>query len=345
MELNFLREYGEITMILSRLEAKRMIKLLFITSQILPYLTSNPSCGAIYSSMQLKQSDRKKPKYPKRTLESIRQDYHDFVKAGSNKDDQASFHNVTNPPIFNIEPVMWCIAFLHITLGIVLRIHGLLIVACYALDIEIANNLAALNFPTGSSKYDQYISIKADILAIEEQLDELNEVSYELQDLCESNSASLCNIKQWDAELQQNKAKISKLEKTRDSLQSKLMVPGKESGPVVRSLDKTLNKHGIHRQAYHGKSFVGNHCHKYLQEEVYTDVLDGVIRQCELLTGDQDIIDEAIAIKAKFKEFFRLYSCIHMALSHSEHISRAELPEIQQFIDNFMKFCREKFPN
>ena len=39
-------------------------------------------------------------------------------------------------------------------------------------------------------------------------------------------------------------------------------------GICETSLDKTLNTLGVQRQAYHGKSFIGNHCHKMLQ--VYT---------------------------------------------------------------------------
>ena len=34
------------------------------------------------------------------------------------------------------------------------------------------------------------------------------------------------------------------------------------TGPIASSLDDVLKKHKIHRQAYHGKSFVGNHVSK-----------------------------------------------------------------------------------
>ena len=44
------------------------------------------------------------------------------------------------------------------------------------------------------------------------------------------------------------------------------------SGPVAARLDVTLQKHNIQRQKYHGKSFVGNDCNKYLQKEVFHDV-------------------------------------------------------------------------
>lgn len=39
----------------------------------------------------------------------------------------------------------------------------------------------------------------------------------------------------------------------------------KSEGPCVKKLDETLNKLNVQRQAYHGKSFVGNHVHKMLK--------------------------------------------------------------------------------
>ena len=36
-------------------------------------------------------------------------------------------------------------------------------------------------------------------------------------------------------------------------------------GPCASSLDQTLKNLGVDRQAYHGKSFIGNHCHKMLK--------------------------------------------------------------------------------
>lgn len=35
-----------------------------------------------------------------------------------------------------------------------------------------------------------------------------------------------------------------------------------EQGPLVAALDSTLQEFRVHRQAYYGKSFVGNHIHK-----------------------------------------------------------------------------------
>ena len=36
-------------------------------------------------------------------------------------------------------------------------------------------------------------------------------------------------------------------------------------GPCVKNLDIVLNKCNVQRQAYHGKSFIGNHVNKMLK--------------------------------------------------------------------------------
>ena len=51
---------------------------------------------------------------------------------------------------------------------------------------------------------------------------------------------------------------IERLEKTLSSFD-------RNSGPIVKNLDKALNDLGVARQAYHGKSFIGNDVHKMLK--------------------------------------------------------------------------------
>ena len=40
------------------------------------------------------------------------------------------------------------------------------------------------------------------------------------------------------------------------------------SGPVTANQDAVLNARKIHKQAYHSRSFIGNHCHIYLKENM-----------------------------------------------------------------------------
>ena len=40
------------------------------------------------------------------------------------------------------------------------------------------------------------------------------------------------------------------------------------AAPVMGNLDSALHKRKTYPQAYHGKAFIRNHCHKYLKAEV-----------------------------------------------------------------------------
>ena len=53
-------------------------------------------------------------------------------------------------------------------------------------------------------------------------------------------------------------------------------------GPCVRRLDEELLKMKVERQAYHGKSFVGNHVHNLLQVVKHNDYI------CEYVTINVD---------------------------------------------------------
>ena len=74
------------------------------------------------------------------------------------------------------------------------------------------------------------------------------------------------------------------------------------TGPVASNLDCALAKHNIIPQSYHSRSFIGNHCHKYLRDDVYKDVTTSIITQTQLSTICQDTIDKAWLIKFQFDD-------------------------------------------
>ena len=46
----------------------------------------------------------------------------------------------------------------------------------------------------------------------------------------------------------------------------------KNVGPCASSIDETLCNLGVERQAYYGRSFIGNHCHKMLKVYIYITI-------------------------------------------------------------------------
>lgn len=112
------------------------------------------------------------------------------------------------------------------------------------------------------------------------------------------------------------------------------------SGPVTSNLESVLQRHGIAIQAYHSRSFVGNHCSQYLKEAVYTDLYVAFQRKQH---NSQKACRFAKMLR-KFRKLTNLYSTVHRALSHSNAIPVSEIDVIQELIDNYLAFYRQNFP-
>ncbi|XP_070551593.1 uncharacterized protein [Ptychodera flava] len=71
-------------------------------------------------------------------------------------------------------------------------------------------------------------------------------------------------------------------ENTVDDLDKKINA----NGQLVKVLDETLQKINVHRQAYHGRSFVGNHVHKCLQDGNIDALTTSVIDKVESISPE-----------------------------------------------------------
>ena len=78
------------------------------------------------------------------------------------------------------------------------------------------------------------------------------------------------------------------------------------SGPVTANLDTVLHSHKIAMQAYHGRSFIGSHCHKYLQPQIYEEICTSLVAKSATLVTCDNLTEEDHAISSKFKELKEL---------------------------------------
>lgn len=113
---------------------------------------------------------------------------------------------------------------------------------------------------------------------------------------------------------------------------------------MAKNLDDVLKAHGIQRQAYHGKSFVGNHCNKYLEVGTYTSICNSVVSKTVELTSDNTIIAKAFGIKCKFQELFTCFRYIHLKISHDRYIEDKDIQEIDKLTSRYLNYFRRKFP-
>ena len=113
---------------------------------------------------------------------------------------------------------------------------------------------------------------------------------------------------------------------------------------MTKGLDEALDKHNIVPQAYHSRSFIGNHCHKYMNENVYTSLTKHVYTHTMTLTNNQQILGKAETIRYKFDSLNKSFSASHSLISHSNPINPPSHTEIRKKIDGYMTKFRNLFP-
>uniref|UniRef100_A0A7M5XJ63 Uncharacterized protein n=1 Tax=Clytia hemisphaerica TaxID=252671 RepID=A0A7M5XJ63_9CNID len=117
-----------------------------------------------------------------------------------------------------------------------------------------------------------------------------------------------------------------------------------KKGPCTLELDKLLQKLHICRQAYHGKSFIGNHVHKMLKEKNIVKLCNTTpIIVCNNGFAGTEVHDDSLKLNKSFKTLFGLYSKCHHAINRADRISPNELNSLQNDIDELLAFFRRNF--
>ena len=62
-----------------------------------------------------------------------------------------------------------------------------------------------------------------------------------------------------------------------------------QNGPLVQALEKALIRHKTMKQSYHSRSFVGNHCSKYIKTFVQDDISATLQETTCEFSGNSDI--------------------------------------------------------
>ena len=139
-----------------------------------------------------------------------------------------------------------------------------------------------------------------------------------------------------------------KLEKRIEKLEDKIDIQKKSTkpyvarcGPVCSSLETVLKAQKIPIQAYHGRSFTGNHSQKYIMPSTNKVICSSILSQTIENTNNQKIIDYAVHVQNTFHQANILFFNIHRAISHSRPLDTHEVKPIQDMIDKYMTFYRD----
>ncbi|XP_071490789.1 uncharacterized protein [Diadema antillarum] len=114
-----------------------------------------------------------------------------------------------------------------------------------------------------------------------------------------------------------------------------------ESGPVVCGVEKVLQDLSVHRQAYHGKSFVGNHIHKCLKP-TNIDRLTGQVEET-VRSLCPALHDESKAVAVKYNAILKLYGRCHSAMNAGYFLPDHEIDELEDNIKGFFTCFRTDF--
>ena len=267
------------------------------------------------------------PSTQQRNLKSLHTNHEAFVAQGGIKNSVSQHQNCLHAPLSVVELDFVAPPYLHILLGVVLKHHRLLENAAHEIDTQImslcrTDNLTKLGhiLRKYGSNWKTFIGLK-------------NELTHLKTKMVMSN----------------NETERKPIKKEKKIVQQKIMnlafqklVP--RSGPIASSLDDILTQNHITPQAYHSRSFIGNHCHKYTRQTVYTQLTNAVITQTQACTRDPFIVDDAHVTAHNFNLINAAYSAVHAAISHSHPIDQKDLPAIKEQIDTYMNLFRRTFP-
>ena len=160
-----------------------------------------------------------------------------------------------------------CIPGLHVTLGIFLKLFNLFEDYCHQLDIEIAANKEQSNTEIEDSNFGDHVKTLTQLRAkkstqkdIEHTLElTMDEVNW----FVISGGSNVVVDNHYQPMIDDLQNKLEAISTEIEDLEKKNLDKG--AGPCASSLDTTLKSLGVERQAYYGKIFIGNHCHKLLR--------------------------------------------------------------------------------
>ena len=112
---------------------------------------------------------------------------------------------------------------------------------------------------------------------------------------------------------------------------------------IAPSLESVLEKQGIIPQSYFSSAFVANHCNKYLQTHVFTDLIDNIVKQTQACTNNPAALAKAKHTKQVFDSLNRAFASVCSGISVIKHICKTDIPAIQNQINTYMTLFRQLF--
>ena len=290
-------------------------------------------CVITHSEMQDQHSEL----FTQRDLKSMKQQHVKFLQeTGGNKDLVKHYQNMKNLPMVDIEVTEVCPPLLHIKQGCVKRHYSLMEKHAFRIDVLLGQATAEEGDVALDPEilYERWVLEQRQILSLQ---NDIEEISHDLRrDGLTEEEIELTNP-------------IPKKRKEIENLQANSVL-GLLSGPVVAKLMCLLNKYNVKIQAFHGRSFNGNHSNKFLTEIVYLALTNGmresVIEWCAV-SGIEvpEEIEDLLHQTWKFDELNKTLSKALRLIAGCSTVDDDHIVASKTAIDDYMRFLRNNFPN
>ncbi|XP_063956581.1 uncharacterized protein LOC135154372 [Lytechinus pictus] len=283
-----------------------------------------------------------------RSLQTLKESLNHFKTCGIPKES----NNVIRSPFFDIPINRYykpfsliyqvCPPGLHISLGVFLKHFNSLCQACHTLDLEIGQSLA--KSPTDQLEAKEAFKQQLKKLSLQSRLKLAEEELHDLMD--QHMMVGLLYPEAEPPTLILEMAEEKKREKvTLEKEIGKIPEMTVHSGPTNVGLEEALQQLRVSRQAYHGRSFVGNHVHKCLQPE-NTDLITAAISKKvqSLCPNDRDLIQKAEEIASKYNTLLKLFGACHRGINTGTFLDDSVIDKLDKDIKEYMLFYRQNFP-
>ena len=280
----------------------------------------------------------------KRSLEANRRHFENFEKSGGKLRDAAKYFNCVNPPLLPIEPSDYIVPYVHLLLGIVpLHFQTILLKALHRLDLKLVDYLVNHgNYPFKNTIFEKYVNDQKLCKELPESIKNFQREIFKMELEKEDEVFDSDDRKRHAKDLSDLIKKQKNAEKELKRARENTLSVGQ--GPIAAVTDEILKRFSIERQPYHGGLFIGNHCDRFLKEDVQRALALGIVDEVTAKAPkNKEMIKEAKRIVVKHKCLNMLYVKVHDLVKHSKPISASELPTIQSAINEYLSFYRKYF--
>ncbi|XP_047138533.1 uncharacterized protein LOC124814664 isoform X2 [Hydra vulgaris] len=290
-----------------------------------------------------------------RSLETLDSHLEKYKNHGSDPKFAKLCDNFIDQRLFNVPLDQFKIGIppLHILLGTYLKFFNMLENSCHTIDVKIACRMAVNNQTLDCEEFNKYIEKQCQIKQLQISIQDIEDKICIITEALETHILANPENEEYIKLVfkpriihfeEKKKEKISELKIMKETDHVKMSF-----GPLVNKLDEVLNLLGVQRQAYHGKSFVGNHVSKMFKMKSILQLCNSILKLVvELGFKDTDINNETIELSQNYKVLFDKFGVCHKLINSCKQFNEENIQNLENHIEEFMKYFmkyRNNWPN